>query len=127
MKTNSRLITLFAVTASLSASALAQSLQITFSPNKPRYARGETLTIVYTARDAAGNRVASAPLLAWRDITSTGSTYFYPTMFTDANGQVRISYTIPTDPNKDNIYFNGTAIVNGTETNHPRVRIPIGT
>lgn len=117
-------LALLAVTATLVAqSAHAQSLSIDFSPNKTRYARGEYMTTIVTFRNGWGQRCPYTWITigdTWDRIRPNFNWQWY---CTDGNGQVRLTYRVPLDPNKDNVYIGACFPAWGTFN---QKRIPIG-
>ena len=89
---------------------VAQSLTIDLMPNKARYGPCDAPTVVVTLRDVRGVRVPYRLILVgdtWDRIRPNFNWQWY---CTDAKGQVRLTYRIPPDPNKDNIYLRAAYI-----------------
>lgn len=116
---------MFALVVSLvhAGVATAQSVGIHFSPEKSRYARGETIGVTFVARDAAGRRIPNTLFWVGERIgyqEDFGYTGFF---MTNSVGEVRISYRVPTNPYWDNMHLCGaTWFYRG----YAERRIPIG-
>ncbi|MBX7131099.1 MAG: hypothetical protein K1X67_00320 [Fimbriimonadaceae bacterium] len=106
--------------------AIAQSVQVTFLPYKPRYGPGERVTVVVTVRDGRGYRFPGAPVCLNEYISSRGISNWSDLKFTNYAGEARYAYNVPTNTSYDNIYLTGWANVNGRWYSSPSVRFPIG-
>ncbi len=135
MNSKSLLVALSVIAGSaMVASAQAQtvfksSMSLQVFPQKARYARGEVVTVVYTVMGQINNG-ARFPLVGvptnigdWWD-TGWTTSFFRQT---NHNGQVSMTYRIPTNPRWDNIHLVGTAMPgNPFPLSSVSWRIPIG-
>lgn len=107
---------------SILSTAAAQSLSIGFEPNKPRYARGEWITVRVTLRNYWGIPVANTPIQVG-DKWDLHPSFRWTTYFTNYADEVVLPYQVPLNPNRDNVYigakFDSWGIFN-------QRRIPIG-
>ena len=135
MNTKSLLVALSVVAgAALVATSQAQSvfrtnMSVQVFPQKARYARGEVVTVVYTVTGQINNG-ARFPLAGVPTNIGDWWAYGWTTSLnrvTNHNGQVSMTYRVPTNPNWDNIHLVGVSSpANPFPWSSVSWRIPIG-
>lgn len=96
-----------------------------FEPNKSRYARGEQLTVVVSAKPTDGCPLLPTPFGMW--FTWDGGVGSVRNAVSGDDGDTRFDIEVPKDANKDNVYANVRIGGNGDYSfTTLRKRIPIG-
>ncbi len=99
-------ITAADATADLTVQAsLLTKLGLSFSPVSTGYQRGAVITATATLKDSSGNPVPSESVIFEQQVESTGQTTVLGFGMTNAQGQLSITYTVPTDTSENNIYI----------------------
>ena len=106
------------------------ALAVAFLPLRTAYARGTSLTVKVTLRDAKRNPLANRTIVVRRYINTNQSPEVIGTVVTDSAGVGILPYTVPTNTLHDNVYIEGSydgnpdALRNGPSVGSRR--IPIG-
>ena len=105
---------------------VATTTSIQFSPAQDRYPRGTRITLIGTVRDCYGNGLGGK-VVEFRESSSQGQRRL-PDGYTDGSGRAYCPYTVPTDPNKDNVCIQARFTGDGTyySSGSSWRRIPIG-
>lgn len=90
---------MLAILAMLTSAAHSQWVEVGFAPEKSRYARGEVMGIIMIARDAYGRRIPNAFMWIGERIGYKEDFGFTRVLYTNASGEYRFNYRVPTNPN----------------------------
>ena len=109
--------------------AVVTKLSIAFLPNASRYARGTVITLQATLLDETGAPIVGKTVTLKEYVSALGTRTTLGALTTDANGRVLLTYTVPTDPAKDNVYIEAYFAGDVAYLPAPKAskRIPIGT
>jgi hypothetical protein len=126
MKLNAIKSIVIAGAIAMTAASFAQSTSVSFYPPKDRYARGEHMAAVITVRDSAGRRAPGVPIFTEQYISSIYTFVNFKLVgYSNPSGELMVPYTVPTNPNWDNIYYIGYGLFNGRYVYNSK-RVPIG-
>ena len=109
--------------------SVVTKLSVAFLPKASRYARGTVITLQATLLDETGTPIVGKTVTLKEYVSALGTRTTLGSLTTDANGQVQLTYTVPTDPAKDNVYIEAYFVgdVGYLPASKASKRIPIGT
>lgn len=109
MKTKALASLAIVAVAAIASAQIPTTTTMSWSPNKSRYARGETFTVTIRTTLWYGAPIpAGSPILVLDGWGRDGEQQsIYRWIYADGNGSARTSYRVPTSPFADNVQLAG--------------------